>query len=168
MVQDISKMNAFEFCTQFATKKKEYMDLLKDIDILQQRCTVLEQSMKDVHKVLINIAMPVSDHNEIMKKMQSFCDDQIKGFRIDEKQTQLKQKRVGIDIMLELMKQMKTELKDDLSKEHNCPICFDGKVSYVIVPCGHVVCVECQQRVKESCFTCRSLVHTTIKLYLGV
>lgn len=49
-----------------------------------------------------------------------------------------------------------------------CPVCFDGEVGVVCVPCGHTLCQECAKAAGTRCSTCRTAVREKIRMYFSV
>ena len=49
-----------------------------------------------------------------------------------------------------------------------CPICFRKVANHVIVPCGHVACIDCLniiQKINNSCPICRQPLQQVIEVY---
>ncbi len=53
------------------------------------------------------------------------------------------------------------------STEPLCPICFKDAVSVACVPCGHTLCTGCSQKQTTTCFVCRSVMSTRIKIFFS-
>lgn len=49
--------------------------------------------------------------------------------------------------------------------EKTCPICMTEELVIFMVPCGHVICSVCSERVVDRCFVCRSEITSKNKLY---
>jgi hypothetical protein len=49
--------------------------------------------------------------------------------------------------------------------EKTCPICMTEELVMFMVPCGHVICSTCSERVVDRCFVCRSEISSKNKLY---
>ena len=55
----------------------------------------------------------------------------------------------------------------DEKNSHRCSICEAEVVSHVLVPCGHVVCRSCVDRlVDHRCPFCRKLIEHKIRFYM--
>ena len=49
-----------------------------------------------------------------------------------------------------------------------CSICYTRPLEKVNIPCGHMICLECSERVlrRRKCFTCRSDVVSQHKIFI--
>ena len=65
---------------------------------------------------------------------------------------------------------MLNEAKQVICKAKNnnrCPICLTGEVSFVMVPCGHVLCRACMGSLQASkCPYCRKIIQQKIRFYM--
>ena len=54
------------------------------------------------------------------------------------------------------------------SKQNTCAICYTRSIEIVNIPCGHLICTECAERVgrRGKCFTCRCEVQSQHKVFL--
>lgn len=50
--------------------------------------------------------------------------------------------------------------------ERSCPICMNQEPDTFMVPCGHVTCSKCAEKVVERCFVCRSQIISKNKLFI--
>lgn len=48
-----------------------------------------------------------------------------------------------------------------------CPICLDNFSNFTLVPCGHLICGQCCQKV-NSCPLCRKSINQKLKLILPI
>ena len=49
-----------------------------------------------------------------------------------------------------------------------CKICYENPVNICMVPCGHVLCFECLQRLQKfECPFCKSIIDCGMKMYIG-
>ena len=57
--------------------------------------------------------------------------------------------------------------KRSRSQPFTCQICFDATVRSVLVPCGHMMCLECTAKTRASkCPFCRRKVQQVVKTFL--
>ncbi len=58
--------------------------------------------------------------------------------------------------------------EETIPNESLCSICQTDSITHCINPCGHTYCSECVSRLKEgnSCYICRKIVSSKIKLYI--
>ena len=54
------------------------------------------------------------------------------------------------------------------SGDNRCVICYTRKIECATVPCGHLTCVDCSERVlnRGRCFTCRGTVSSMLKIFI--
>lgn len=165
--ENIHKMNAVEFCTVFKQKKEEYIMLQKDIFDTEEKQKMVDDAVKRIDTALRELDMPYEDSFEIVKKLKHHREEKTKALNIDGKMANLQKLRSYIDVMIQLMKEMKEELGDDEIKEDGkCSICLEKKVAYAVVPCGHTTCGDCKARLKRQCFVCRGVVEKAIRFYI--
>ena len=61
---------------------------------------------------------------------------------------------------------------------HNCKICYNNKVDYALLPCGHTLCKECSSRISSEenvinnfqcpkCPFCKQQVTSYQKIFLN-
>lgn len=51
--------------------------------------------------------------------------------------------------------------------KHVCPICLQNEASHFTLPCGHVYCEKCVNKIKISCFVCRQNIFKVNQLYFS-
>ena len=49
---------------------------------------------------------------------------------------------------------------------HECKVCNDGDADHAIIPCGHIVCAVCVNRICGTCPFCRAPTHQHVKLFV--
>jgi hypothetical protein len=54
---------------------------------------------------------------------------------------------------------------DIILRDIACTICSDRAINVCLNPCGHVFCETCTRSLRGRCFTCRTQVHSTTKMY---
>lgn len=55
-----------------------------------------------------------------------------------------------------------------VTRKNPCVICYTRAVGIVNIPCGHLVCTACADRVHQrgKCFTCRAVVDSQHKVFM--
>ena len=68
---------------------------------------------------------------------------------------------------------LKTKIVDcrnvmGVPRKNTCSICYTRLISIVNIPCGHLICQDCAERVmqRKKCFTCRCEVRTQHKVFI--
>jgi hypothetical protein len=51
--------------------------------------------------------------------------------------------------------------------KHSCPICLRNESTHFTLPCGHVYCKECSQKITVTCFICRQNVFKVNPLFFS-
>jgi len=51
--------------------------------------------------------------------------------------------------------------------KHVCPICMQHEASHFTLPCGHVYCEKCSNKIKVCCFVCRQNIYKVKPLYFS-
>jgi len=56
---------------------------------------------------------------------------------------------------------------DGVVDKYTCPVCYDHQVTVAVLPCGHMLCKMCDERVQPltTCPVCRKTPVTTQTLY---
>ena len=49
------------------------------------------------------------------------------------------------------------------SQTFQCQICFDATIRNVLVPCGHMLCPGCAEKIRTKCPFCRCAVQQVVK-----
>jgi len=49
--------------------------------------------------------------------------------------------------------------------KHSCPICLRNECTHFTLPCGHVYCEECSQKMSVTCFVCRENIFKISPLF---
>lgn len=69
------------------------------------------------------------------------------------------------DAELNKLNQLKNILHIVKKNKHACPICLQQESTHFTVPCGHVFCKECADKIKLQCFVCRQYVLKVSSLF---
>lgn len=56
------------------------------------------------------------------------------------------------------------EKKDDTKEDRLCKVCYQQEANIVLLPCGHVFCVDCSIQL-ENCAVCRKDIERRQKIY---
>jgi hypothetical protein len=72
-----------------------------------------------------------------------------------------------IPIPSDQITQVAEEVKEDVdySDDVTCTICMTNKKTFVLVPCGHMFCPDCVNRVTNKCFICRKTITKKIQTF---
>lgn len=50
---------------------------------------------------------------------------------------------------------------------HSCPICLKNESTHFALPCGHVYCEECSNKISVTCFICRGNIFKVSPLFFS-
>lgn len=66
----------------------------------------------------------------------------------------------------ELLNKLKEITKFNEPTKEDCVICFDGKIEYAFIPCGHFgFCSSCIEFMKTVCPICSAKIKQPIKIF---
>jgi ribosomal protein L37AE/L43A len=72
--------------------------------------------------------------------------------------------RMKMDILQTSLEDI--QVQQDSTHMHQCPICYEHKISRVLNPCGHTACEHCIEFVdRGACYMCRAPIDSVIKIY---
>ena len=94
---------------------------------------------------------------EIITKMKAVGENIIKNEKITKLKQEYIQKRKELLPHLTLMKTL-----NQLNVANMCPICFKGKVTHYLHPCGHTGCKECLEKNRRERQTMTDLPQSDI------
>lgn len=57
--------------------------------------------------------------------------------------------------------------RESVESEPLCSICFNDKISYTFVPCGHTFCINCVKKHSLTCSVCRGMIQQRLKIYFA-
>jgi len=80
---------------------------------------------------------------------------------IDDNMHKIVLKEIGLtESSFEEMK----HTEDEVDEERLCKICYEREMNCALLPCGHMTCLQCSQRIKR-CPHCRDIIKKVQKLF---
>jgi len=126
-------------------------ELTRSEQILNKNCSDLEKITASIQSLSIVHSADVSN---ILEELTTISKSK-KDIEI-ELQKNVKTNRHHLQILTNMISQTK----------HLCSLCMSNSIEMAIIPCGHVACSLCMQRVsQETCFACRQQINQTLKLF---
>lgn len=122
---------------------KEYIEYLQNINKKINNCdfNLLQKINEETSKLNRN-CLNIQDKMKIIKNM------------------------IDISIKETLNDEEENELKVD---SKTCPICFENEVNYCFNPCGHLICHNCSEQIRNNkCSTCRQVYNSKIKVFFNI
>ena len=122
---------------------KEYIEYLHDIN-------------KKITNGDFNLLEQINRENSRLNNKCSDIQDKLKIIR----------NMLSISIKESMTDEESRELKFDSKM---CPICFEQDVSYCYNPCGHLICHNCSENIRnQKCPTCRQHYSSKIKVFFNI
>lgn len=167
-----------ELTTSFQEKQNEISDIDKQYTNETKQIKKQMNTIDSMIKFLQSLNYESLDNEEIKEiitKMKAVGENIIKNEKITKLKQEYIQKRKELLPHLTLMKTL-----NQLNVANMCPICFKGKVTHYLHPCGHTGCKECleknrrerqtmtdlpQSDISFECPFCRSHIQSLKPLY---
>jgi Mg2+ and Co2+ transporter CorA len=135
---------------------------------LKEKLKQLITNMDDIHKfVESNYSESNSKYQEIMDNIKTIqstivsCLDNIDEYKEIESNSHQDDYQKSVH-KINSINQVFTVAK--LNK-HSCPICLRNECTHFTLPCGHVYCEECSQKMSVTCFVCRENIFKISPLF---
>lgn len=95
-------------------------------------------------------------HPKVQKEDQTYEGDNSKEIEAED-QTDEGDKEV---------KEVESEVRDDSEDEGLCPVCYEGDINSIFIPCGHIYCcLQCSYNI-DPCPICRSDILMRNKVHM--
>jgi len=152
---------------EYETYSKEAMEMLNSMEKLNQLYSKLSkrfQNIDDLIKYDRNLDVKKNIFDADLKNQIQIFKDKIK-ILIDTNLNEINKNNKKIASFKTLIREC---LKDeDNDYEINiCNICVTNKIDTCLNPCGHTFCLNCVDKMHNSCAMCRKIISTKIKMYI--
>lgn len=164
---DFTKMPVKDLLMRYKDLKRVISNLLHDITNAEEKEKSIKDDLNIVCKILLNgFGLNDSDTMQLVDKANVKAKEIIEALQISHKRDLYLKHRKTVARIQELIYEAHTDKEEKI--EHKCSICLDNPPSYVIAPCGHVMCNCCKSlRSKAtSCHICRGSIRDVFKFYL--
>jgi len=135
--------------------KKEF-----DLTIKLEHFDSIQGSLKGLTQLKSNESYEV-----MMQGIKSYLDKVFEdnSFESDYNQIiELYRKFISLRDVLQVVRK-----RESVENEPLCSICFNDKISYAFVPCGHTFCIGCVKKQSVICSICRGSVRERLKIYFN-
>jgi len=184
--------NDFSFdessCYEESTEFKEMnASIRKSIEIYNEtlsKISLVNETVDNVDRNHEKIKQYATKINDQLNELKTFVENHISNNTISESINNVilslnefisktndhvtkiyKDNKDEYDAELNKLNQLKSIIHIVKKNKHACPICLQNESTHFTVPCGHVFCKSCSDKIKLHCFVCRQYVLKVSSLF---
>jgi Zinc finger, C3HC4 type (RING finger) len=159
MYDDDSLEPIEEVPSDLANHTESYRLAIDKLIDLQNQFKKKSLEIRDIKKLAQEIESKTPYTEKLVKIIDDFCQDA----NLDQLQEDYKEARREVSKYRSLFSLCKTY---DVLNRYMCFVCVENPVDHCLVPCGHVICSKCADKITGSCPFCRANFQKKLKLYL--